>query len=83
MGGLSITEQLAELPIVRDYVHDVKGLVLRLPRTGLVVVPVQELHRGWNCVVVIGNETYRRGGYDIYVSNNELRRAPIDVDALQ
>lgn len=74
--GRSINEQLAELPIVREYTYDVKGLALYFPRTGLVMVPIQQVSGGWNCVVVIGTETYPRGGHDLYVSDDEIRRAP-------
>ena len=74
----SINEQLAELPIIRGYV-DVKGLVLSFPRTGLVMVPYKRVRGGWNCVVVVGNETYPRGGYDLFVSDEEIRRAPVDT----
>jgi hypothetical protein len=74
----SINEQLAELPVVREHVHDVKGFVLYFPRTGLVMVPYEMTRGGWNCVVVVGNETYPRGGYDLFVSDEEIRRAPVD-----
>ena len=72
----SINEQLEELPIVRQHVHDVKGLVLRFPRTGLVMVPYEMARSGWNCVVVVGNGAYPRGGYDLFVSDEEIKRAP-------
>ncbi len=72
----SINEQLAELPIVREHTHDVRGLVLYFPRTGLVMVPYVMVRGGWNCVVVVGNETHPRGGYDLFVSDEEIRRAP-------
>ena len=75
----SINEQLAELPIVREHVHDVKGLVLYFPRTGLVMVPHKMTRGGWKCVVVVGNETYPRGGYDLFVSDEEIKRAPVDT----
>lgn len=71
----SINEQLEELPIVRQHVHDVKGLVLRFPRTGLVMVPYEMARSGWNCVVVVGSTTYPRGGHDLFVSDEEIRRA--------
>ncbi|MHB1973805.1 MAG: hypothetical protein ACYCR4_05885 [Acidimicrobiales bacterium] len=72
----SIKERLEGLPVVREHTHDAKGLVLYFPRTGLVMVPYAQVRSGWNCVVVIGNETYPRGGYDLFVSDEEIRRAP-------
>ena len=72
----SINDRLAELPLVRQHTYDVKGLVLDFPRTGLVMVPYEQRRGGWNCVVVVGNETYPRGGYDLFVSDEEIRRAP-------
>ena len=78
----SINEQLADLPVVREHVHDVKGLVLYFPRTGLVMVPYEQVRGGWSCVVVVGNETYPRGGYDLFVSDDEIRRATaLDISA--
>jgi hypothetical protein len=72
----SIREQLEKLPVVRQHAHDVKGLVLMFPRSGLVMVPFCRVRGGWNCVVVVGNDYYSRGDYDLYVSDDEIMRAP-------
>lgn len=72
----SINAELHELPVQREHVHDIKGMLLFFPRTGLVMVPTSLLDDGfWNCMVVSGNETYRRGGYDLLASRWELQRA--------
>lgn len=53
------------------YDYDAKGRVLRL-KEGLVVVPFK-MHRGyWDAVVVVGNETYPRGGYNICVNDEDI-----------
>jgi hypothetical protein len=67
---------LHALPVQRRHTHDVKGLLLFLPRTGLVVTPFQLREDGsWGCVVIVGNETYPRCGYDLLVSRWEIQRA--------
>ncbi|MGN6325774.1 hypothetical protein [Pseudolysinimonas sp.] len=80
----SINAQLLELPEQRFYTHDVKGMLLLLPRTGLIVVPFQESGDShWSCVVVDGSAVtkedgshpYPRGGYHIDVSELELTTA--------
>jgi hypothetical protein len=71
----SINQELENFPVQREYVHDVKGRILYLPRTGLVVVPVTQNSSGWDCVVVKGNGVYPVGGHDVAVSNREILRA--------
>lgn len=51
------------------------GLILKLPRTGLVVVPFREHKNGWDAVVVEGHGAYPVGGYDVYISNGEIETA--------
>ncbi|NUT90905.1 MAG: hypothetical protein HOY78_02630 [Saccharothrix sp.] len=76
----SINATLAELPAYREHTHDLKGVPLYLPRTGLVVVPVEPTpEAAWNCVVMIGHGPYPRGGYNLYVSRWELQRALVVV----
>lgn len=70
----SINQQLEQIPTQRAYAHDVKGRVLFMPRTGLVVVPYEDVSTGWQCVVVKGNGTYPVGGHNIYVGNREILR---------
>lgn len=80
----SINAELLELPEQRFYTHNVKGMLLLLPRTGLIVVPYRA-HAGgsWSSVVVDGDACrkeggtvpYPRGGYDIEVSELELTTA--------
>lgn len=76
----SINQELAKYPVQRAWAHDVKGRVLLMPRTGLVVVPHSDTNTGWNCVVVRGNGTYPVGGHDVYVSNREILRG-VEVPA--
>lgn len=70
----SINEMLNEYPVLRTSTHDIKGLLLYFPRTGMVMTPVRHQSGGWHCCVVVGT------GYDLYVSDNELRRAPQVLD---
>lgn len=72
--GLSINDYCAQLPR-RRFAHQAHGLILRLPRTGLVVVPCRWHKYGWDAVVVEGHGDYPVGGYDIYISNNEIETA--------
>ena len=79
----SINAQLLALSQQREYTYDMKGRVLLLPRTGLIVVPARTHSNGWYCVVVDGSvgrkengmESYPRGGYDIDVSDLEMQTA--------
>lgn len=72
----SVNAALHELPACREYTHDLKGVPLFLPRTRLAVVPVRLTPEGaWDCAVLIGSDTYPRGGYDLYVTHWELQRA--------
>lgn len=58
-----------------DSAGDVKGRLLKLPRTGFVVAPYKQSDGGWLCVVVSGDATYPRGGYDIFVFDDDLTAA--------
>lgn len=75
----SINSALHELPAYREHVLGLLGTVLYLPRTRWVVVPTRLLGGGGDmsmgCVIVHGDETYPRGGYDVVVSEWELQRA--------
>jgi hypothetical protein len=72
----SLNAALNDMPAYREHTHDLKGVALFLPRTRLVVVPVQPTPEGaWDCVVMIGDGPYPRGGYNLYVSRWELQRA--------
>lgn len=58
--------------------HAAKGRLLYLPRTEMVVCPFQMTKDGdWNCVVVRGNQTYPRGGYEILIFKDEIETATI------
>jgi hypothetical protein len=71
-----INAQLHELPAFREYIHDLIGVPLYFPRTKMVMVPNRLTSGGGaDCLVIIGNATYRRGGYNLYVSRWELQRA--------
>jgi hypothetical protein len=72
----SINAKLHELAVVREHVGDISGMLLLLPRTGIIVTPIKMTTSGWGCRIVEGNDVYPRGGYDIDVSNWELQRAP-------
>lgn len=67
---------LHEHPAYREYTHELKGVVLYLPWSKQVVVPVefQDMF-GMRSTIVHGDATYPRGGYDITVSQWELQRA--------
>jgi hypothetical protein len=51
--------------------YDAKGRLLRL-RSGIVVVPFKQQTGSWDAVVVKGNKTYPRGGYNIVVFDQDL-----------
>lgn len=57
------------------YVHEAKGKILQVPRTNVIVVPYEQRPGGFTCVVVRGNESYPVGGYDILVSDADLKRS--------
>ncbi|WP_138418684.1 hypothetical protein [Sinomonas gamaensis] len=57
------------------YSHEAQGLILLLPRTGLMVVPFAQNQHSWDAVVVEGSETYPRGGHHIAVGNAEIETA--------
>lgn len=75
----SINSRLHELPAYREHVLGLLGAILYLPRTRWVVVPTRLLGGGGDmsmgCLIVHGDETYPRGGYDVVVSEWELQRA--------
>jgi hypothetical protein len=74
----SKNEALHELTAYREHTHDLKGVVLYLPWTRFVVVPTRLVgggDYGMYCMIVHGDKTYPRGGYDIDVSEWELQRA--------
>lgn len=68
----SINNALHELPAYREYTHDLVGVVLYLPRTRWVVVPFRA---DGGCQIVHGDETYRRTGYHVMITEWELQRA--------
>lgn len=58
--------------------HAAKGRLLYLPRTEMIVVPFQMTPAGdWNCLVVRGNQTYPRGGYELLLFRDEIETAVI------
>lgn len=71
----STNAALQQMPVLRDSVN-FTGMPLFLPRMGLVVVPHLQHRDTWDCVVVVGNETYPRGRNHVGVSEWELQRAP-------
>lgn len=80
----SINAQLLALPQQRQHTHDMRGRLLRLPRSGLIVVPIRYHVGYYSCVVVDGTEgprrddgteLYPRGGHDIDVSALEMQTA--------
>ena len=58
------------------------GMVLLFPRTGVIAVPHTRQRDGWTVTVVGGtSETYRPGGYDLFVPDVEVATAiRVDVD---
>lgn len=67
----SINHQLSKLPVqIREWPE---GFIVRLPRTGLIVVPYAN-DGSWKCLVVKGDETYKVGGYHLSVSQDEIER---------
>lgn len=59
----------------RQYSHEVKGWLLYLQRTDLIVVPYDDGGTGWYCVIACGSEHYQVGGYNLYVPNIEIECA--------
>lgn len=58
--------------------HAAKGRLLYLPRTEMVVCPFQMSKGGdWNCLVVRGNQTYPRGGYEVLIFKDEIETAVV------
>ena len=66
------------------YSHAAKGRLLYLPRTEMIVCPFQRTRDGdWNCLIVRGNQTYPRGGYEVLIFKDEIETATIiDPDRL-
>lgn len=75
----SINAELHELPVRQRYVDS--GTLLYLPRTKLIVVVTNHRADGMCGVIVVGDETYPRGGYDIDVSDWEVQRAVVIPDS--
>lgn len=71
----SANASLHEMPVRRVTIHDIKGMILFLPRSGLIITPTRIVAGGWYCAVVRGTTTYPRGGYNLHVSDWELYRA--------
>lgn len=60
------------------YSHAAKGRLLYLPRTEMIVCPFQMTSaQDWNCVVVRGNQTYPRGGYEILIFKDEIETSVV------
>lgn len=81
--GQTQTEYFAARPRTL-WSHAAKGRLLYLPRIEMVVCPFQMTKDGdWNCVVVRGNQTYPRGGYELLIFRQEIETATIlDPDRL-
>lgn len=74
----SINAALHELPVRQKYLGT--GTLVYLPRTGFIVTLIEHGTGGMRGVIVVGNETYPRGGYDIDVSDWEVQRAVVLPD---
>jgi hypothetical protein len=72
--GISTNAYCALLPKRRGS-HEAKGLVLLLPENGLTVVPFQMETSGWTVVVVDGDDTYQRGGHNLWVGDASIETA--------
>lgn len=72
--SLSINDFYEEAPKLR-YSHESQGKILLLPKTNLVVVPHEQCRGGWYVTVVRGNETYKPGGHNLYISDVEIESA--------
>ena len=79
--GTSTNDYCARLPR-RRHPAMALGMVLLFPRTGVIAVPHTRQRDGWTVTVVGGtSETYRPGGYDLFVSDVEIATAiKVDVD---
>lgn len=84
----STIDYCARLP-KRRWAHTAKGLLLELPRTGMVVVPYENVGGGWNAVVVVPDRrgTYQPDGYSLFIGNEEIETAieravgePVNLD---
>lgn len=75
--GQNQHDYFAELPRTL-WSHTAKGRLLYLPRIEMIICPFQMTRDGdWNCVVVRGNQTYPRGGYELLVFKDEIETATI------
>lgn len=73
--GISTTDYCKLLPR-RRYSHEARGRVLLMPRTGLVIVPYEETKGGgWYVTVVEGHGSYPVGGYNLFISADEIETA--------
>ena len=79
--GTSTNDYCARLPRRRRPALAL-GTVLLFPRTKVIAVPHARQQGGWTVTVVGGSsETYRPGGYDLFVSDLEVATAvQVDVD---
>lgn len=71
--GLSTTDYCKLLP-QRRWAHEAKGKLLFFPRTEIYGVPAEMRSGGsWNVVVTYSeNPSYPVGGYNLYVSEQEI-----------
>jgi hypothetical protein len=72
--GISTNDYCKLLPR-RRHTHEAQGKVLRLPSTGLVVVPFRDHKGGWDAVVVEGYGSYPVGGHHVYIGDAEIETA--------
>jgi hypothetical protein len=81
--GQTQAQYFAALPRT-VWTHAAKGRLLYCPRTEMIVCPFQMTPTGdWNCLIVRGNQTYPRGGYEILLFKDEIETATIiDPDRL-
>lgn len=73
--GISTLDYCALLP-KRRYSAEARGRILLMPRTGLVVVPFEELKGGgWYAAIVEGRGAYPVGGHHIHAFKDEIETA--------
>lgn len=66
---------LHEMPVRRLDLTDIHGMLLFLPRLGIVVVPTHHGVGGWTCVVARGTASSYPRGVFLHFSDWELYRA--------